>query len=190
VGFSLGANISLKLAGETGSKKLGNLDSVLGVSPPADLEKCSDLMVQRENQIYADYFLKDLRVLVNKLPQYFPDIDPIELPEQINIRDFDELYTAPRGGFKDAKDYYTRSSCGPYVSNIKLPGLVLVAENDPVIDADFFLKFPQNTPLDLVLTESGGHVGYLSQPSKTLGFRWMDQLLIRWIKDFNESSVG
>ncbi len=186
VGYSLGANISLKLAGEIGEKGLGNLDSVLGVSPPADLEKCSDLMVQKENRIYADYFIKDLRVLVEKLPKYFPEIEPIQLPEKLNIREFDELYTAPRGGFKDARDYYTRSSCGPYVSNIKIPGLVLIAENDPVIDSGFFKQFPENKFLDLVFTESGGHVGYLSQPSQGRGFRWMDQLLIKWIQDHEQ----
>ncbi len=185
VGFSLGANISLKLSGELGEKRLGGLDSVVGVSPPADLAACSRLLSLKENRIYAEYFMKDLKVLAKGLPKVFPDIENIVLPNDITIGDFDELYTAPRGGFKNANDYYDKSACGPFVEKIEIPSLVLVAEDDPVIASDFFYRFPKKKNLNLVFPESGGHVGFLSRPSVGHGVRWMDHLIMKWILNLN-----
>ena len=52
-----------------------------------------------------------------------------------DLRDFDEVFTAPLHGFRGADDYYARGSAKPQLARIRIPALVLNARNDPFLPA-------------------------------------------------------
>ena len=84
-------------------------------------------------RIYDRNFVKNLRIEIQKLHAVFPDLGPADLEGVESVYDFDDRYTAPRHGFAGADDYYARSSAGPLISKICVPGLVVHAEDDPFI---------------------------------------------------------
>ena len=181
VGFSLGGNVVLKMAGEDGARPSGRLDSLIAVSAPIDLSACSRLIEQPRNRIYDRYFVSRLRATVQELHRFFPDLPPLVLPRQLTLRMFDDAYTAPRSGFRDAADYYARASSGPLVERIVVPTLLLSLRDDPFIAAAPFEQLPRRSNMDLCLTEYGGHLGFLGFTGRRLNYRWMDEQLIEWI---------
>jgi uncharacterized protein len=181
VGFSLGGNITLKMAGEDGSKPTGPLDSVVAVSPPVDLKAAVQKLGSPENKFLHKIFLKSLQTDVERLHKKFPELGPWKFPDQMNITLFDELYTAPRSGFKDANDYYRQSSALTYLPEIKLPTFLLCSIDDPVVDATQLVESTPNKNLDILLTEHGGHVGFVGWGTRWDETRWSDQAVSNWI---------
>src|SRR3954449_9692988 len=110
VGFSLGANLTLKLAAEGSGRPLEGLDCVIAATPPIDLAACARAMQRRENRIYDWNFVRWLRVQVDRLHRRFPDLGEPGLDRVRSVYEFDDRYTAPRNGFASADDYYARSS--------------------------------------------------------------------------------
>src|SRR5262249_34889381 len=137
------------------------LERVAVMGPPIDLHRCSALMSSRRNRFYDRHFASGLVAQVLKRSRYFPDVPRVAFPSRITLRLFDELYTAPRSGFRDADDSYTRASAGPLVPQIHLPTLILTARDDPFIAVEPFeaLMLPAN--VDLRIIEQGGHLGFL-----------------------------
>ncbi len=183
IGFSLGGNITLKMAGEDGSRPSGNLDSVVAVSPPVDLEAAASRMSQPENRMFQSFFLKHLLKDVKVMEQMFPEVEKFEFPQDLNIRKFDEIYTTRTGGFKDALDYYKKCSSIHYIPEIKIPALILSSMDDPVVDGRVLAHAPHSDNLDLILTERGGHVGFLGWGTSYQEVRWSDQAITRWLED-------
>lgn len=181
IGFSLGANITLKMAGEDGDSQSGKLDSVIAVSPPLDLEASVKLLMKKQNRVFNDFFVKGLLGDIAKLHQTFPDLPKLDLPPISTVYQFDDLYTAPRSGFQDAHDYYTRCSSAQFIKTITLPTLILYAKDDPVISRRQFLKLPQKDNLDTILTKHGGHVAWLGKTDKCCHYRWMDRVILKWV---------
>jgi predicted alpha/beta-fold hydrolase len=194
VGFSLGANLALKLAAEAADRPLAGLDSVLAANPPLDLAACSRHIQRPENRIYDRNFVRLLLSEVARLHARFPELEPVDLRDAKTLLDFDDLYTAPRNGFKDAEEYYSQSSAGPLIPRIKVPGLVIHAEDDPFIPPTPFrlIEFPES--LILELTGSGGHLGYLSRTRWNGNRRWLDARLAAWLAshwgDYLPSQAG
>ncbi|MCS5711387.1 YheT family hydrolase [Candidatus Berkiella aquae] len=184
-GFSLGANITLKMAGEDGQHPSGNLDSVIAVSPPLDLEASVKLLIHKNNRLFNDFFVKGLLGDIQILHETFPELPKPSFPKLLNIYQFDDLYTAPRSGFVDAKDYYTRSSSKHFIDNITLPTFLLYAKDDPVISRRSFLKLPHKKDFDVLITSRGGHVGWLGYTGDFGNWRWMDKAVVNWIKWFD-----
>src|SRR5207245_2844213 len=108
VGFSLGANLVLKLAAEATEQPLERLDSVVAANPPIDLAACCRQIQRPENRFYDRNFVRQLRRDIARLHAVFPDLGPVDLPERLTLYEFDHLYTAPRNGFSGAADYYAR----------------------------------------------------------------------------------
>lgn len=192
VGFSLGANLTLKLASEASDRPVAGLDSVVAANPPIDLGACCRKIEEPANRIYDRSFLRHLRAEVDRLHSAFPELGPIDLSAARSLREFDEIYTAPRNGFPHAADYYARSSAGPLLGRIEVPGLVVHAEDDPFIPAESFrsVEFPPRLALELI--PQGGHLGFLSRKSWRGDRRWLDAricswLASRWGKDFATS---
>lgn len=181
LGFSLGGNVMLKLAGELGRQAQDLCTQIIAVCPPADLAACSRLLGQPSNWLYERYFMRRLLAAVAERHRLFPDLAPVPLPERLSLYQFDNLYTAPQCGFADADDYYERSSAAPVVPHITLPCRILFAEDDPVIDATVFdgVALPPN--VEVVRTPKGGHLGFLGRPGRPGGYRWMDACLLDWI---------
>jgi predicted alpha/beta-fold hydrolase len=180
IGYSLGANIILKMAGEDGQQISGNMDSLLAISPPVDLEKTSAQLKASENILFDQFFLWGLRLDINKMHKKFPDLPKPKIPMAVNLVEFDDIYTAPRAGFKNALDYYQQSSAAPWVQKINVPGLIVCAIDDPIIHTEsvFYLKRPPH--IDLIMPSHGGHVGFLA---KQADVQWMDQLILAWLKN-------
>jgi uncharacterized protein len=181
VGFSLGANLALKLAAEAADEPVAGLDCVLAANPPLDLAACCRHIRRPSNRLYDYNFVRSLRAEIRRLHAAFPDLGPAELSGARSLYDFDDLYTAPRNGFAGAEDYYARCSAGPLVPQITLPGLVVHAEDDPFIPPEPFrrVRFPSQLALELI--SSGGHLGYLSRTRWQGDRRWLDARLVSWL---------
>lgn len=183
IGFSLGGNIALKLAGELQSVGSRFLEKVIAVSPPVDLYSSVQLLGKEENKIYEKYFYKLLREDVHYLHKKFPDLPPIHLPESLKIYEFDKIYTAPRCGFSDPEIYYHRCSALSVVPEIEIPCRVLLAKDDPIVSSSSFDHTKLPSHIEVFKTQQGGHMGYVGNPMKSGGFYWLDSLLLDWIKN-------
>lgn len=164
-GFSLGGNMSLKLAGEYGADFPPELKGVSAVSPSVELAASADRIEQRSNFIYQRKFIRSLKRRMREAARLYPErYDAGNLARVRTLREFDELYTAPHGGFRDAADYYARSSSLPLIPRIRLPTLIIHAEDDPFIPYAS-LTHPSlgaNPQVILLAPRHGGHVGFLS----------------------------
>ncbi len=181
VGFSLGANLALKLAAEAADRAVPGLDCVVAANPPLDLEASCRRIREPANRIYDRNFVRTLRGDVRRLRSAYPDLPATDLANVASLFDFDGSYTAPSNGFRDAGDYYARSSAGPMVSRIRVPGLVIHAEDDPFVPVESIrrLTFPANLALELI--PHGGHLGYLSRDPWLGDRRWLDNRVLAWL---------
>lgn len=183
IGFSLGGHLTLKMAGEDGTRTSGNLDSIVAVSPPVDLGAAINKVSQRENRVFEKSFLNYLVHDVKLMHQLYPEMGHIEFPQDLNIRKFDELYTAPMSGFTSAEEFYQKNSAINYIPDIKIPTLIVAAKDDPIVDSTAIANIPNSKNLDVLLTEHGGHVGFLGWGTTYDEIRWSDQAVARWLED-------
>lgn len=181
IGFSLGANLVLKLAAEASGRPVTGLDCVLAANPPIDLATCCRNIGRGRNRLYDRNFVIALRREIARLHAVFPDLGAADLDRVRSLYEFDDVYTARRNGFDGADDYYARSSSGPLIPRIALPGLVVHAEDDPFIPSGPFraIAFPPGLALELI--PSGGHLGYLSRRPWGGDRRWLDARLVAWL---------
>jgi predicted alpha/beta-fold hydrolase len=183
IGFSLGASIVLKTAGELATLAKPFIQKMIAVSPPVDLYSSVLMLGHPDNAMYERYFYKLLRADVHYRHQKFKDLQPIRLPRNLKIYEFDQIYTAPACGFRSVNDYYDRCSSAQYVPDIAIPCKVLFAEDDPIISCNSLdgVSLPSN--VEVFRTKKGGHLGYLGHPQSEKGFHWLDSVLIDWIKE-------
>ena len=174
-GFSLSGNIVLKLAGEGGD--VGRVDGFTAVCPPVDLAGAARKLEQPRNRFFDAYFVKQLRVTAQRLAALESQV--VSLPVHMTLRGFDDAYTAPRSGFRDAADYYRRCSALPLLGAITKPTLIVAAADDPIVDVSGLEATAPSDYLDLVVTERGGHLGFLGRGAAS--WRWMDDVLLSWL---------
>jgi uncharacterized protein len=181
IGISLGGNITLKMAGEDGAAPTGRIDSIVSVSAPIDLAACASRLEQ--HRFFDQYFVGLLLRHVARLHRQFPDLPRIRFPKRMTVRLFDDLCTAPWSGFRDAADYYARSSSEQFIPKICCPSLVLCAADDPIVEAQCYRRLPPSDYVQLVVTPQGGHVGFLARPVESwCGIRWMDNVILNWVQ--------
>lgn len=183
IGFSLGGNIVLKMAGELGPLAKSFVRKMIAVSPPVDLYSSILMIGHPDNAMYERYFYKLLRADVHYRHKKFKDLPPIHLPKNLKMYEFDQIYTAPICGFKSVHDYYSRCSSLQFVPDIEIPCKVLFAGDDPIVSCRSLddLILPPN--IEVYLTQKGGHMGYLGHPQSEKGFHWLDSLLVDWIRE-------
>lgn len=181
IGFSLGGNIVLKLMGELGSLGGHFVDRVIAVSPPVDLTTSSLRIQIAADGMYERYFYRRLRKDVHDLHRKFRDLPPIQLPRRLKLAEFDAIYTVPRVGYTSVSDYYSRCSSLHYVEDITTPCQILWSHDDPIVDHSSLdtLRLPSH--IEIYKTKTGGHMGYLGNPSNPRGFFWLDSVLEEWI---------
>jgi predicted alpha/beta-fold hydrolase len=166
-GFSLGGNVLLKWLGEQGDQLPAEVVAAAAVSVPFDLELGSRHIERGFSRIYTHHFLRTLRHKALRKLAEAPDLfDPVRLNEARTLMEFDDAVTAPVHGFKDASDYYSRSSSIHFLSSIRRPTLLLSARDDPflpleVLD-DVSIVARDNPCITPEFHERGGHVGFVS----------------------------
>lgn len=182
MGFSLGGNIVLKLAGELAENGPALLKQVIAVSPPIDLVSSMRLIEDPRNRIYERYFVKLLVDDIIYRHGHFPKLPPVRLPKELRALDYDSLYLAPFYGFQNVFDYYRQNRSLMVVPNIAVCCHILFAEDDPIIDSEVLdrLDLPENIAVHK--TKWGGHLGYLGRPGEEGGIRWLDSFLLKIIK--------
>jgi hypothetical protein len=190
-GFSLGGNMSLKLAGEWGETPPKEVSAVCAVSPSIDLAGCTNAINRRSNWIYNRRFLNNLTRRMRRVKKLYPEIYEIEGIEKIrSIRDFDAQITARYGGFKDADDYYAQSSSMQLIDKIRIPTLIVHAQDDPFVPFAPFRQITRsaNEFVVLLAPKYGGHVGFVSD-SKIKGENrfWAENRIIEFCKLILES---
>ncbi len=181
VGFSLGGNIVLKLAGELSTVVAYNLQRVIAICAPVDLVAAIRLLSQPHNRLYNRYFTRLLYADVAYRYTCFPDLPRTELPAGLSLYEFDEYYTAPQCGFRGALDYYRRCSAAPLVPRITIPCHILFAADDPMVEAHTFDSVALPANVQVIHTRYGGHLGFLGIPGRAGGYRAMDAQLLAWI---------
>ena len=185
VGFSMGGNLALKLAGEWGGDAPAQVKAVATVSPAADLAASADALHSWANRIYEIKFLMGLRRRFRRKALLFPDrYDAAHLKFFASIRDFDDRITARYEGFAGADDYYARASAARVIDHIQVPTLVIHAQDDPFIRIlpETRAKLTANPAVCLIETAHGGHCAFLADPMGYDG-RWAEQVAVQFISE-------
>ena len=182
VGFSLGGNVLMKLAGEWGEFYPPHVDSAVAVSPPVDLIYAAWNIRRRGNQIYEAYFMKKLiEQLTIRRRKVKGLIDNQLNPLPNRLVHFDDQFTAPIWGFRGARDYYQQCSSGPLLKQVAVPTIILTAKDDPVVPYDSYDRFEMSDSIHLVDTQRGGHLGFLGRHPRDPDRYWMDWRICQWI---------
>ncbi len=182
IGFSMGGNQVLKYLGEHPDNVPENVTRAIGISVPCDLLSAARQLCKKSNFIYSQYFLRSLKKKVISKHRQFPDLFPLDaLPFVKNLIDFDNYYTAPLNGFKDASDYYIKSSCKQFLNRIKVPTLILNAQDDPFLSPECYpiSEAKNNNYLSLQIPQYGGHVGFTDLPQEKQ--LWSESRAVRFL---------
>jgi predicted alpha/beta-fold hydrolase len=163
IGFSLGGNVTLKYLGESPSPPC--VVAGVAISTPVDLTSSARALDRRRsNGIYLHRFLRTLIAKVEAKARRFPEhLDVRGVRAIRTLYEFDNRYTAPLHGFRDAADYWARASARPFLAGITVPALLLNARDDPFLTPESFplAEANANPLLFLEAPARGGHVGFL-----------------------------
>jgi predicted alpha/beta-fold hydrolase len=165
VAISLGANMLIKWLGEQEEAALSIIEKAVAVSAPLDLQAAArELDFGIKKMIYTRHFLHSMRPkVIAKIAAHDLAIDARAVRACATFRAIDNLYTAPVHGFKDADEYWSRSSSKPWLQSCRVPMLLINAQNDPFLPASALPSQDQVSPHVLLeFPESGGHVGFVS----------------------------
>jgi len=165
-GVSLGGNVLLKWLGEQRGAAREIVARAAAVSAPLDLTVAGDALGKGFNLTYTHAFLRTLKVKSLAKLEHHPGLyDPALVRRARTLRAFDNVVTAPLHGFRDADDYWTRSSSKPWLRHIEVPTLILNARNDPFLPHEALPRADEVSPaVTLEFPDTGGHVGFVSGP--------------------------
>ena len=177
VGFSLGGNVAMKLAGELGEGAAELMRGVCGVSASLDLAACSWRIAARENRLYELRFVRKMRRRVLATGRYAA----AELAGLDSLFDIDDRITAPSFGMGTAENYYRTQSAIGFVDRIRIPALLIQARNDTIVPWRI-VEHPAvrgNPRIQVLLTEHGGHIGFLARGAERF---WLDGTIMEWVR--------
>lgn len=184
VGYSMGGNLSLVYAGREAEQLPAEVRSVVAFSVPCDLRGSAYQLAKRQNRVFMWKFLRDLKEKMTVKSQRFPHLVSVDGFDDIRtFKEFDDRYTAPLHGFRDAEDYWTQSSSLRYLPGLQIPTLLVNARNDPFLSPECF---PEQLAaghefLHLEMPDSGGHVGFIQRTADQT--YWMEQRAMSFIAD-------
>jgi hypothetical protein len=176
VGFSLGGNVVVKLAGELGESGPELLGGVCAVSAPLDLAACSRRVSQPENRIYQRRFVKRMRERMCATGRYSRhDFEGLD-----SVFAIDDRITAPSFGFGDAANYYRTQSAMRYLEGLRVPVLLIYSKDDTLVPAETFdaPAVHGNPWIERIPTEHGGHLGFLGRRPHRF---WLDAAIMEWV---------
>ena len=165
IGFSLGGNLLLKFLGESGSAINPLIKAAVALSVPCNLADSARYMERVTHRFYMDRFLRSLRAKVREKQLRFPgQISDYGLDKMRTFYEFDDAYTAPIHGFKDADDYWQKCSCDKRLHAIEIPTLLINALDDPFLPQSCYpVEQAKNNPkFHLETPKNGGHIGFVT----------------------------
>jgi predicted alpha/beta-fold hydrolase len=183
LGFSLGGNVALKLAGELGVTDL--IQGVVAVSTPIDLAACARRLLERDNRLYERRFVDRMKLRLVATGRYTRE----ELAPWKSVYAIDDHVTAPSFGFGTADNYYATQSAKNFLDAIRVPALLIQAKDDTFIPFEIFHHpaFRTNPNLRLLATEYGGHLGFLSRRGQRF---WVDEPAIEFLTGVAHAPAG
>lgn len=182
IGFSLGGNLTLKYLGER--KVSRYIRKAVAFSVPLDLQTSCEKISQPSNRIYSNRFVRSLKKKILMKARVRDDLDTSKLPSIKTLTEFDDCFTAPMHGFRNARDYYTQCSAIRFVESIKTPTLIINTRNDPFLSEQCFpAALLEGHPyVHLEVLSRGGHVGF-AQFNKN-GLYWSEQRALEFLSEF------
>ena len=187
-GFSMGGSTTLKYLGEKGDALDSRIVAAAVFSVPCNLWDSAVQLTLKGNRYYKNRFLKKLIKKVKHKAEIHPDqIDITGIDSITTFAEFDERYTAPLHGFKDAQDFYLTSTSDRFYHNIKIPTLIVNAKNDPMLGEKCYpYDLTKNHEfLYLEIPDHGGHVGFSLKRKK---HSWMELRAFEFISDHLKST--
>jgi uncharacterized protein len=181
-GYSMGGNLVLKMAGELADTAPRELRGVAAVCPCIDLALCSDAIALPANWLYQRHFVRNLKDRMRRKAKLFPGIFDLGPMARVRtVRDFDDVITATYCGFRDASDYYARSSALRVLGEIRVPVLVVTAQDDPFVPFASFSDpaLTQNPCITLSAPQHGGHCAFISRDSGDARF-WAEGRIMKF----------
>jgi uncharacterized protein len=179
-GYSMGGNLVTKMAGEYGDAVPKALKGVCAVCPALDLAACADALERRDNFFYQRHFVRGLMSRYARKAKLFPERYAQNGFGAIRtVREFDDEITAPQFGYRDAQDYYEAVGAKKVVSQIRVPMLMIAAQDDPFVPYASFLRanITHNPAVRFLAPEHGGHCGFISKYSGAERF-WVEQHIV------------
>ena len=186
VGYSLGGNVAVRLAGDYGRDAPAQLRAVVAVSPTMHLARCVEALERRSNRLYQWHFVRNLKRSMRRKARAWPGrFDLSRLDSVRTVRDFDDRFTAPHHGFRDAADYYQRASSLRVADRVRVPTLVLSAADDPFIPPEQFghPAVAANPRITVQITPHGGHCGFYARATPTFDGYWAERRVIEAVRE-------
>lgn len=175
VGYSMGGNISLKYVGARGKELPDVVRGAAVFSAPTNLKTSAELLDLPKNRFYRDRFMKKLTKKITAKSELYPGkLDMSRLKNVKVWKDFDDFFSAPVNGYRDADDFYEQASAVNFIKEVRIPILICNAQNDPILNADCAPKaLAEKHPFIFVETpKTGGHVGFLVKNDE---FTWSER---------------
>lgn len=163
IGFSMGGNINLKYVGVNGKELNPAIKSCVAFSCPTDLASGSEILNIPSNIIYKKKFLKNLSIKIKKKNEQFPGIVDLNNLKKVKVwKDFDNYFSAPLIGVKNADEFYKIASARNFMPDIKIPTLIIQAKNDPILPEACFPTdiCERHRKVFLEMPRHGGHCGF------------------------------
>ena len=179
-GYSMGGNLVLKMAGELARGAPRQLRGVAGVCPCVDLGLCADAVGLSRNFIYQEHFVRHLKQRMRRKARLFPGkFDLTPMASVRTLREFDDKITAKYCGFRDATDYYRRSSALRVAAEIQVPTLIVTSQDDPFVPFASFSDpaLASNANVRLIAPEHGGHCAFISRYAGDARF-WAEECVM------------
>jgi len=145
---------------------------------------CVKALERKSNLAYEWNFVRNLKGRMRRKAAAFPGAFPLDPLKRIwTVRQFDEAYTAPHHGFRDASDYYHRASAMRVIDHIRVPALIITAEDDPFVPASTFRDpaVTANPNITVVITPHGGHCAYVEPGDDGYDGYWAEREVVRFI---------
>jgi hypothetical protein len=183
LGFSLGASVALLALGRRREHIPRGVNAVAAVCPPLDLSACASALERSPGRIYTGYFVRNLRDAYVRRQRRHPELYEAGRERGARtVRQFDERITAYYGGYRDAEDYYARSSAGPWLTEIDRPTLILAAQDDPMVPPSSVTRFalPTSGVVEREVLTTGGHMGFVA-PAQAPGSFWAADRVLEWL---------
>ena len=190
-GFSLGANLVLLTLGRQAGRLPSGVFAAAAVSPPLDLAACADALGRAAGRVYERRYVRDLQDAYRRRQALLPDLyAPGRERGLRSIREYDGAITAHYGGFRDAADYYERSSAGTQLLRIDRPTLILAAADDPMIPSESVARWPLPSSglVQREILPTGGHVGFVA-PTSAPGRFWAAERVMEFLEGFRPAET-